>query len=121
MSFTKEVKNEISKQVVEDISKISLLSAIISNNTINDKIIIDTEISFADLTQNFYNIICQMEPFGPENMRPIFCFEVNMINVNAETFAFLDTCDEQEINECIETGIWFGFPAMTVCGMCWSW
>lgn len=43
MSFTKEVKNEISKQVVEDISKISLLSAIISNNTVKDKIIIDTE------------------------------------------------------------------------------
>ncbi len=36
------------------------------------EIIIDTEISFADLTQNFYNIICQMEPFGPENMRPVF-------------------------------------------------
>ncbi|MEP7236231.1 MAG: single-stranded-DNA-specific exonuclease RecJ [Ferruginibacter sp.] len=36
------------------------------------EIIIDTEISFAELTQNFYNIICQMEPFGPENMRPVF-------------------------------------------------
>jgi single-stranded-DNA-specific exonuclease len=36
------------------------------------EIIIDTEINFADLTQNFYNIICQMEPFGPENMRPVF-------------------------------------------------
>ena len=36
------------------------------------EIIIDTEISFADLTQNFYSIICQMEPFGPENMRPVF-------------------------------------------------
>jgi len=36
------------------------------------EIIIETEISFADLTQNFYNIICQMEPFGPENMRPVF-------------------------------------------------
>jgi len=36
------------------------------------EIIIDTEISFADLTQGFYNIICQMEPHGPENMRPVF-------------------------------------------------
>ncbi|HMK05032.1 MAG TPA: DHHA1 domain-containing protein, partial [Ferruginibacter sp.] len=35
------------------------------------EIIIDTEISFADLTQGFYNIICQMEPFGPDNMRPV--------------------------------------------------
>ena len=36
------------------------------------EIIIDTEISFATLNQSFYQIICQMEPFGPENMRPVF-------------------------------------------------
>ena len=36
------------------------------------EIIIDTEISFSALNQNFYQIICQMEPFGPENMRPVF-------------------------------------------------
>lgn len=36
------------------------------------EIIIDAEISFAELTLNFYNIILQMEPFGPANMRPIF-------------------------------------------------
>lgn len=33
---------------------------------------IDAEITFADLTPGFYNIIKQMEPFGPENMRPVF-------------------------------------------------
>ncbi len=36
------------------------------------EIIIDAEISFKDITHNFYNIVQQMEPFGPENMRPIF-------------------------------------------------
>ena len=36
------------------------------------EIIIDTEISFVALNKNFYNIVCQMEPFGPENMRPVF-------------------------------------------------
>jgi single-stranded-DNA-specific exonuclease len=34
--------------------------------------IIDAEISFKDITQNFYNILLQMEPFGPGNMRPQF-------------------------------------------------
>ena len=34
--------------------------------------IIDAEISFKDITQQFYNILLQMEPFGPENMRPKF-------------------------------------------------
>lgn len=35
-------------------------------------IIIDTEINAADIRPSLYNIICQMEPFGPENMRPVF-------------------------------------------------
>src|SRR4030095_12428974 len=29
-------------------------------------------IRFKDITKGFHNIIQQMEPFGPENMRPIF-------------------------------------------------
>ncbi|MBS1591371.1 MAG: single-stranded-DNA-specific exonuclease RecJ [Bacteroidetes bacterium] len=36
------------------------------------EIIIDAEISFTELTLSFYNILIQMEPFGPENMRPVF-------------------------------------------------
>ncbi|HMI77709.1 MAG TPA: DHHA1 domain-containing protein, partial [Ferruginibacter sp.] len=44
----------------------------ISPHLLVPEIIIDTEISFADLTQGFYNIICQMEPYGPDNMRPVF-------------------------------------------------
>lgn len=36
------------------------------------EIIIDQEIRIGDITNNFYSIICQMEPFGPENLRPVF-------------------------------------------------
>jgi single-stranded-DNA-specific exonuclease len=36
------------------------------------EIIIDAEVNFADLKQSFYNILLQMEPFGPKNMRPVF-------------------------------------------------
>ena len=36
------------------------------------EVTIDAEVSFADLRMPFYNIIKQMEPFGPENMRPTF-------------------------------------------------
>jgi single-stranded-DNA-specific exonuclease len=36
------------------------------------EIIIDAEISFQDIKQSLFNIIQQMEPFGPENMRPVF-------------------------------------------------
>ena len=37
------------------------------------EITIDAEINFSDIRQSFYDIICQMEPFGPENMSPTFC------------------------------------------------
>lgn len=36
------------------------------------EIVVDTEVSFSDISETFYKIICQMEPFGPENMRPVF-------------------------------------------------
>jgi single-stranded-DNA-specific exonuclease len=36
------------------------------------EIVIDAEINFKDITISFYNILQQMEPFGPENLRPVF-------------------------------------------------
>jgi single-stranded-DNA-specific exonuclease len=36
------------------------------------EITIDAEVKFNDINHTFYKIICQMEPFGPENMRPVF-------------------------------------------------
>lgn len=39
------------------------------------EIIIDAKINFSEINFSFFNIISQMEPFGPENMRPIFLAE----------------------------------------------
>jgi single-stranded-DNA-specific exonuclease len=36
------------------------------------EVVIDAEISFAEINLAFYNIIIQMEPYGPDNMRPVF-------------------------------------------------
>jgi single-stranded-DNA-specific exonuclease len=36
------------------------------------EIVIDAEIKFDEINLSFYNILSQMEPFGPENMRPVF-------------------------------------------------
>ena len=33
---------------------------------------LDAELDFADITDGFYNILKQFEPFGPENMAPLF-------------------------------------------------
>lgn len=36
------------------------------------EIVIDVQIELNDIQPAFYNILCQMEPFGPDNLRPVF-------------------------------------------------
>ncbi len=48
------------------------VSASITPESLVPEIVIDAEVLFSELTPSFYNILCQMEPFGPENMRPVF-------------------------------------------------
>lgn len=49
-----------------------IVSSTITPELLIPEIVIDAEILFTDLKQSFYNIICQMEPFGPDNLRPVF-------------------------------------------------
>ena len=49
-----------------------IVSETITPELLIPEIIIDSEISFDELTPSFYNILIQMEPFGPDNMRPVF-------------------------------------------------
>lgn len=49
-----------------------VVAATLPEELLVPEIIIDAEISFPEIKEPFYNIICQMEPFGPENMRPVF-------------------------------------------------
>jgi single-stranded-DNA-specific exonuclease len=48
------------------------VAATIPEKLLVPEIIIDTEISFKEITDTLYAMLCQMEPFGPENMRPVF-------------------------------------------------
>ena len=50
----------------------AVVSATIDERLLIPEIIIDTVISLTEINRSFYNILCQMEPFGPENMRPVF-------------------------------------------------
>jgi single-stranded-DNA-specific exonuclease len=49
-----------------------IVESIIEPHLLIPELIIDAEVNFKILTKSFYNIITQMEPFGPENMRPVF-------------------------------------------------
>jgi single-stranded-DNA-specific exonuclease len=49
-----------------------VVSSTIAEHLLIPEIRIDAEITLDEIRGNLYNIICQMEPFGPENMRPVF-------------------------------------------------
>jgi len=49
-----------------------VVAASIHPDLLIPEIIIDTEVHFNELTPSLYNIISQMEPFGPGNARPVF-------------------------------------------------
>ena len=49
-----------------------VVASTINPDLLIPEIVIDAEISFKDITWPFYNILCQMEPFGSENLRPVF-------------------------------------------------
>jgi single-stranded-DNA-specific exonuclease len=49
-----------------------VVSSTIDPELLIPEIVIDAEISLKDIKWPFYNILSQMEPFGPENLRPVF-------------------------------------------------
>jgi single-stranded-DNA-specific exonuclease len=49
-----------------------VVSSTISPDLLVPEIIIDAELKFSDLKTPLYNILSQMEPFGPDNTKPIF-------------------------------------------------
>ncbi len=84
-----------------------IVSSTIHPDLLIPEIVIDAEISFEDITWPFYNILCQMEPFGPENLRPVF------IAKNVVDTGYSKIVKEQHVrfslkkNNIIFTGIGF--------------
>ena len=87
------------------------VSATIPEHLLIPEIIIDSTLSFTDITQNFYNILAQMEPFGPENMRPVF------VAKNVQDSGYSKIVKEQHIrfvvkqNDLTFTGIGFNMAS----------
>ncbi|MFT3936407.1 MAG: single-stranded-DNA-specific exonuclease RecJ [Chitinophagaceae bacterium] len=50
----------------------SVIASTINDQLLIPELVIDAELQFTSINQPFYNIITQMEPFGPENLRPVF-------------------------------------------------
>jgi single-stranded-DNA-specific exonuclease len=66
LTLRKENMEAFSKRFEE------VVAASITADMMVPEITIDTILTFKDITQKFFDILCQMEPFGPDNMRPVF-------------------------------------------------
>jgi single-stranded-DNA-specific exonuclease len=62
------------------------------------EIVIDAEVSFNDIKTTFFSIIQQMEPFGPENMRPV------LIAKNVTETGYSKIAKEQHIRFVLKQG-----------------
>jgi single-stranded-DNA-specific exonuclease len=65
---------------IENVSKFrdkfeKVVKDTISQDQTIPQIEIDTELNFRDVTPRFYTVLKQFEPFGPENMNPVFFAE----------------------------------------------
>ncbi len=61
IAFSERFENFVSQKITPDL--------------LIPKIEVDLKINIDDINQKFYNIVKQMAPFGPENMRPVFVLE----------------------------------------------
>jgi single-stranded-DNA-specific exonuclease len=73
-----------------------VVSETILPESLTPVLIIDAEVSFKELTLSFYNIIHQMEPYGPDNMRPVFLVRNVMDSGNSKLIK------EQHIKFCLK-------------------
>jgi single-stranded-DNA-specific exonuclease len=84
-----------------------IVAETIHDDLLTPEIIIDAELSFKEINFQFLNIVDQMEPFGPANMRPVF------ISKNVTETGYSKTIKEQHIrfvlqqHDKIFTGIGF--------------
>lgn len=49
-----------------------IVSLTIDPDLLTPELIINAEINFKNINQKFYKVVEQMEPYGPENLRPVF-------------------------------------------------
>jgi single-stranded-DNA-specific exonuclease len=83
---------------IENVQKLAdRFEEVVKNTLTPDMLIpqieIDTELNFKDITPKLFRVLRQFEPFGPENMNPVFFAE----NVSDNGYARLVGTDEEHL------------------------
>jgi len=76
------------------------VSSTITEDQMVPRVLVDTELSFTEISEEFFNVMNQFQPYGPENMTPIFVTKGvfdsgtgRMVGANGEHLK-LDLCHE---------------------------
>ena len=85
----------------------SIAAATLSDDQMIPELEIHAEVELEDLTPSFYNILEQMEPFGPDNPKPVFCIR-KLKNTGCRIVKEEHVRFEVEKNGLKITGIGFG-------------
>jgi len=85
----------------------SIAAATLSDDQMIPELEIHAEVELEDLTPGFYNILEQMEPFGPDNPKPVFCIR-KLKNIGCRIVKEEHVRFEVEKNGLKITGIGFG-------------
>jgi single-stranded-DNA-specific exonuclease len=75
-----------------------VVSELVSDDLLVPIISINAELHFSDIKSSFFNILNQMEPFGPENMRPVFLVR------NVEDYGWSKIVKEDHIRFVLKQG-----------------
>jgi len=85
----------------------------IKEEWLKPEIIIDQEIKLSEINSRFFNILSQMGPFGPKNMKPVFvsynCFNAGSSRLLKEAHLKLSVAQE-DAPKVIYNGIGFNMP-----------
>ena len=91
------------KQFSEKFDK--YVTSTITEEQLVPRVFIDTEINFSDISEKYYAVINQFQPFGPDNLAPVFVsrnvFETGngrMVGTSGEHLK-LDLCQESTGNK----------------------
>ncbi len=87
-----------------------IAASTLSDDQMIPELLIHSEIELADLTPSFFHILEQMEPFGPDNPKPVFCVR-NARNIGCRIVKEDHVRFEVEYNGTKITGIGFGLAA----------
>ena len=86
------------------------VNSTITEDQLSPRILVDTELSFAEISEEYFRIISQFQPFGPENMSPVFV-SYNIFDTGSGRMVG-SSGEHLKLELCQESSMTRAFPAI---------